>query len=79
MHIRSKAYWQVVSRLRAVRVFFSPSDDPAAREVSPLLIYIAVVLISVLAMLEADLHSAKLQALGLWGGPFPADPRLVGQ
>lgn len=74
MQIRSKTYLQVVSRLRVLRVLFSPGQDPAAREVSPLLTYIAVVLALLLAMLEVDSHSIELQSLGLTGGAFPADP-----
>jgi hypothetical protein len=74
MQIRSKTYLQVVSRLRVLRVLLSPGQDPAAREVSPLLTYVAVVLALLLAMLEVDSHSIELQSLGLTGGAFPADP-----
>ena len=77
MHVRSKAYLQIISRLRALRLLLSPHEDPAAQEASPLLIYIAIVLGCLWAMLEADLHSAELQALGLWGGPFPVNPVFV--
>jgi hypothetical protein len=78
MHIRSRAYLQVISRLRALRLLLSPPDNPAAQETSPLLIYIAIVLACLWAMLEADLHSVELQALGLGGGPFPGNPSFVG-
>jgi hypothetical protein len=74
MQIRSKTYLQVVSRLRALRVLLSPGQDSAAREVSPLLTYIAVVLAVLLTMLEVDSHSIELQSLGLTGGAFPVDP-----
>jgi hypothetical protein len=43
-----------------------------------LLIFVAVVLAVVLAMLEADLHTAELQSLGLTGIAFPTDPALKG-
>lgn len=74
MQIRSNAYLRVVSLLRALRVMLSPSEDPAAREVSPLLSYIAVVLALLLAILEVDSHSIELQSFGLTGGAFPVDP-----
>jgi hypothetical protein len=69
MQIRSKAYLQVVARLRALRVRLQQSDDATAQEVSPLLIYLAAVLALLLAILEIDLHSAELQSLGLLGNP----------
>lgn len=78
MHMRSKAYLRLTSRLRALRIFLSPSDDPAAQEASPLLVFIAVVMAFLFAILEADSHSIELQALGLWAGPFLADPMLSG-
>jgi hypothetical protein len=74
MQVRSKTYVQVVSRLRALRVLLSPGEDPAAREASPLLTYIAVVLALLLAMLGVDSHSIELQSLGVTGGAFPVDP-----
>ena len=74
MQIRSKTYLQLISRLRALCLSLSPDGDPAAREASPMLLLIAIVLALLLAMLEVDLHSAELQSLGLTGGPFPVDP-----
>lgn len=74
MQIRSNAYLRVVSLLRALRVLLSPGEDPAAREVSPLLSYIAVVLALLLAILEVDSHSVELQSFGLTGSAFPVDP-----
>jgi hypothetical protein len=77
MQMRSKAYLQMVSRLRALRVLVS-SREAATQEASPLLVFVAVVLAMLLAMLEVDLHSIELQALGLTGGPFvPTDPAFV--
>jgi hypothetical protein len=74
MQIRSKTYLQVVSRLRALRVLLSRGEDPTAREASPLLTYIAVVLALLLAILEVDSHSIELQSLGLTGDSFPVGP-----
>jgi hypothetical protein len=78
MQIRSKAYLQFVSWLRALRVLLSPGDDPATRAASPLLTYIAVVLALLLAVLEVDSHSIELQSLGLTEGSFPVDPSFKG-
>jgi hypothetical protein len=78
MQIRSKTYLQMISWLRALHDSLSPSKEPSSREVSPLLIFVAVVLAVVLAMLEADLHTAELQSLGLTGIAFPTDPALKG-
>ncbi len=70
MQIRSKAYVHMMSRLRAVRGLMAPNNGAAAQEASPVLIYIAVVLALLLAMLEIDLHSAQLYSMGLLGdGP----------
>lgn len=74
MQIRSRAYLQIISRLRALRVWLSTSEDPSVREASLLLIFVAVVLALLLAMLAVDLHSVELQSLGVTGGPFPVAP-----
>ncbi|WP_249157942.1 hypothetical protein [Bradyrhizobium jicamae] len=63
----------MISWLRAVRVSMT-SPDPAAGEASPLLIFTAVVLALLLAILEVDLHSADLQSLGLMGDAFSIAP-----
>jgi hypothetical protein len=78
MQIRSRAYLQMISWLRALHGPISPNEQPSSREVSPLLIFIAVVLAMLLAMLEVDQHSAELQSLGLIGGAFPIDPVFQG-
>jgi hypothetical protein len=78
MQIRSKAYLQFVSWLRALRVVLSPGGDPAVREASPLLTFVAVVLVLLLAILEVDSHSVELQSLGLKEGSFPVHPSFKG-
>jgi hypothetical protein len=78
MQIRSKTYLQMISWLRALHDSLSPNNEPSSREVSPLLIFVAVVLAVLLAMLEVDLYTAELQSLGLTGGAFPIDPALKG-
>lgn len=74
MQMRSKAYLQMIARLRAVCGLMPPSKEPLSQEASPLLILIAVVLGLLLAILEIDLHSADLQALGLMGDAVAIDP-----
>jgi hypothetical protein len=64
MQIRSKAYLQIISLWRSFRDLIPPNDHASARA-SPCLIYAAVVLALLLAMLEADLHSDELRSLGL--------------
>ncbi len=78
MQIRFKMYLQMISWLRALHDLLSPSKEPSSREVSPLLIFVAVVLAVLLAMLEVDLHTPELQSIGLTGGAFPTDPVFKG-
>jgi hypothetical protein len=78
MHIRPKTYLHLMSRLRGVRVALARRHGPADQHVSPLLIFIAIVLTLLLAMLEVDLHSAELRALGLLGDPNAANSVLFG-
>lgn len=78
MQMRSKAYLLMISRLRNIRALLSPSDDPATRTATPLLIFVAVVLALLLAMLEVDQHNAELQALGLLGDPTGIKPDFMG-
>jgi hypothetical protein len=74
MQIRSKTYLHMISRLRALRSLMPPHEEPISQEASPSLMFISIVLAFLLAMLEIDLHSVELQALGLSGGAFPVDP-----
>jgi hypothetical protein len=45
-----------------------PHHDDVPAEASPSLIYAAVVLASLLAILEVDAHRGELASLGLLGG-----------
>jgi hypothetical protein len=67
MQIRSKAYLLMISHLRTLRALLSSADDPGTGTASPLLIYVAIVLALLLAILEVDQHDAELRALGLLG------------
>jgi hypothetical protein len=69
MQIHLKAYLQLISRLWHFRVLLPRNRDPAARDASPLLIYIVAVLVLLLSVLEVDLHRALLQSFGLLGDP----------
>jgi hypothetical protein len=74
MHIRPKTYLQVISQLRGLRVLLSRRNASADRRASPLLVYVAVVLALLLAILQIDLHTAELQSLGLLGKHMAIDP-----
>ena len=78
MHIRPKAYLHVLSRLRVFRVWLSHGSAPTNQAASPLLIFVAIVLALLLAILEVDLHSAELRALGLLGDSVAASSMLWG-
>jgi hypothetical protein len=64
----------MISGLRALRSLMPSHEEPTQQQASPLLMFISVVLAFLLAMLEVDLHSGELQALGVSGGAFPIDP-----
>jgi hypothetical protein len=63
----------MIARLRVLGAV-DGLQDPAAREASPFLFLIAVVLALLLAILEVDSNSAGLQSLGLMGNAFSVDP-----
>lgn len=73
MQGRTRPFLQMLARLRAFRAL-DGSIDPDSRGASPFLIFVAVVLALVLAILEVDLNHAALQSLGLMGDAFSADP-----
>ncbi len=77
VHIRPKAYLQVLLRLRRLHVWLSHHPNPTRQEASPLLIFIAVVLAVLLAILEVDQHSAALRTLGLLGDPTGTLPNFT--
>lgn len=70
MQMLSKGYLLVISHLRSLRALLSSADDPAiktSKEPSSLLIFVAIVLALLLAILEVDQHSAMLRSVGLLG------------
>ena len=68
MQMRSKTYLHFISLWRSLRDAIPPHHGDVSAEASPLLIYTAIVLALLLAILEADAHRAELGSLGLSGG-----------
>ncbi|WP_256808297.1 hypothetical protein [Bradyrhizobium sp. Bra64] len=64
MQIQSKTLLQSFSLRRSFQSFTAP-DRGRAETSHPLLIFSAVVLLALFAIVEIDLHSAQLQAIGL--------------
>lgn len=65
MQIRSKAYLHFMLLRRSLRDAIPPRHADVPEEASPLLIYIAVVLMFLFAILEVDAHRGALESLGL--------------
>lgn len=63
---------------RSLRELIPPDDDHAPTRTSPSLLYTAVVLASLLAMLEINLHRAELQSMGLVGNEDPVGLTFTG-
>jgi len=72
--VRRNLHSKLLSLGRALRDLASSNDNEAPAETSPLLIYSAVVLSLLLAMLEIDLHGTELQSLGLLSDPYGVSP-----
>ena len=70
MQIRPKTYLHFISLWRSLRDAIPHHSDVTA-EASPSLIYTAVVLASLLAILEVDAHRGELESLGLLGNAYP--------
>jgi hypothetical protein len=70
MQIRPKAYVHLIWLWRWLRDSIPPHHGDVPAEASPILIYAAVVLAFLLAILEVDAHRGELEALGLSGSAF---------
>ena len=70
MQIRPNTYLHLMSLWRSLRDAIPPHSDGVPAEASPFLIYIAVVLMFLLAILEVDAHRGELESLGLLGGDY---------
>jgi hypothetical protein len=66
MQIQSKALPQSFSLRRAFQSVAAPTEGRAETS-HPLLVFSVVVLLTLFAIVEIDLHSAQLQAIGLLG------------
>ena len=66
MQIQSKALPQSFSLRRSFQSFTAP-DQGRAETSHPLLIVSVMVLLTLFAIVQIDLHSAQLQAIGLLG------------
>lgn len=71
MQIRPKSYLHFISLWRSLRDAIPPRHDDVPAETSPSLIYTAVVLMFLLAVLEVDAHRGELESLGLLGHDYP--------
>jgi hypothetical protein len=65
MQIRPWTYLHFTSLWRSPRHWTRSRDGEAPVETSPLLIYVAAVLVVLLAVLEVDAHQIELETLGL--------------
>ncbi|MDD1525981.1 hypothetical protein C7U92_08965 [Bradyrhizobium sp. WBOS7] len=77
MPIQSKALPRSSLLRRAIRSF-TASSESGAETAHPLLVISALVLFTLFAIVEIDLHSAQLQAIGLLGHGTGIDPVFLG-
>jgi hypothetical protein len=78
MQIRPKTYLQFISLWRSLRDLIPPRHDDVPAGTSPSLIYAAVVLVFLLAILEVDAHRGKLESLGLLGHDYNIPSAFLG-
>jgi ABC-type transport system involved in cytochrome c biogenesis permease component len=71
MQIRPKTYLHFISLWRSLRDAIPPHHGDLPAETSPSLIYTAVVLASLLTILEADAHRGELESIGLLRSDYP--------
>ncbi|MBR0711098.1 hypothetical protein [Bradyrhizobium liaoningense] len=73
MQIQSKALPQSFSLRREILSFIAPAEGRAERS-HHLLVFSVVVLLTLFAIVQIDLHSVQLQAIGLLGHGAGIDP-----
>jgi len=73
MQMRYKGYLQFISLWRSLRDLRSPNDDNAQARASPALVFTAIVLVSLLAILALDAHRSELESLGLLASNQPLE------
>lgn len=72
MQIQSKALPQGFSLRRSIQSF--TASEQGARTSHPLLVFTVIVLLTLFAIVEFDLHSVQLQAIGLLNHGTGVDP-----
>lgn len=77
MRIQSKALPRSFSLRRSIQSFSAPGEGQTETS-HPLLVLSAVVLLALFAIVQIDLHSAQLQAIGLLGRGTGIDPVFLG-
>ena len=68
MQIRSKTYLHIISLWRLLRNAISPHREGVSAAASPALVFTAIVLALLLAIVEIDAHRGELHSLGLLAG-----------
>jgi len=71
MQIRPWTYLHLMSAWRSLRDAIAPHHDDVPSEASPSLVYAAVVLAVLLAILEVDAHRGELDSHGHFGNAYP--------
>jgi hypothetical protein len=77
MQMRPKAYLHLISLWRSLRQAIPPHHRHVPAEASPSLVYAAIVLAFLLAILEVDTHRVELDALGLIASDYPVPTAFV--
>lgn len=77
MQMRPKAYLHLILLWRSLRDAMPPHDGNVPAEASPSLVYAAIVLAFLLAILEVDAHRVELEALGLLASDYPIPAAFV--
>jgi hypothetical protein len=78
MQIRSRTYLQFISMWRSFRGSIALDDRDGSAQTSPALMYAAVALALLLAILEVDLHQDGLESLGLLTNNHPIETAFMG-
>jgi hypothetical protein len=78
MQIRPKTYLHLISLWRSLRDTISPHSVGVPSKASPSLVYTAVVLAFLLAVLEVDAHRGELESLGLLGSDCSTQTVFLG-
>jgi hypothetical protein len=76
--ISGRLYARLISLHRAARIRIAAQRQTAETSASPTLLYATIVISLILAILEIDLHSEELKALGLIGREEGVGSSLIG-